>query len=540
MALKLALVKLLVALACALLLSSCSFSRLGPEVGTLRINIGAEPPSLDWNVTTDSTSFDVISNIMVGLTQYTNELEAKPSCAERWDVLDGGKRYIFHLRSDARWSDGKPVVAGDFEYAWKRLLDPKTAAQYAYFLYPIVNAFEFNTGKIKDPNLVGVKALDDRTLEVRLEKPAAYFIYLTAFSVSFPMRRDVIELWGDRWTEPEHIVTNGPFLLKQWQHEYKIELEANPNFFGGPPVLKRIKMFMIPEQATAFALYENDELDFVDNRSFSTADVERNRTSPEYKNYPLLRNNYLAFNVTKKPCDDLRVRKAIAMAIDKRVFPRVLRRGERPSTSWIPPGLLGYALDSGLRFDPERARKLLAEAGYPGGRGFPVVGLLYPNREDTRLVVESIQDELKRNLDIRVDLVNQEWKVYLATLHHDPPPMFRASWGADYPDPETFMNLFTTHNGNNNTRWSNKRFDDLLVMAGGEQDRKLRGELYRQADRLLCSEDVPIVPTFLSTQNTMTKPWVHGIAHNALDLQFFKSVTIDAGKVASEPSAREK
>ncbi len=530
MALKLAFVKLLLAVVLAVTLTSCSLTRRGPEPGTLRVNIQAEPPSLDWNVTTDSTSFDVISNIMVGLTQYTNELEAKPACAESWDMLDGGKRYVFHLRPQVKWSDGKNVVAADFEYAWKRLLNPKTAAQYAYFLYPIKNAFEYNTGKIRDPDVVGVKALDDRTLEVRLTQPAAYFIYLTAFSVSWPIRKDVVERFGDRWTEPENIVTNGPFLLTRWEHEYKIELTANPNFFEGAPQLKRIKMFMIPEQATAFALYENDELDFVDNRSFSTADVERYKASPEYRNYPLLRNNYLAFNVEKEPLDDKRVRQAVSMAIDRQVFPRVLRRGERPSYSWIPPGLMGYSPETGLRFNPAKAKQLLAEAGFPDGKGFPKMELLYPNREDTRLVVESIQDELKRNLNIHVELVNQEWKVYLATVRNDPPPMFRQSWGADYPDPETFMNLFTSDSGNNNTRFANPEYDMLLKRASGEQDPKTRAELYRRADQMLCGEEAPIAPTFLSTQNTMVKPWVSGVASNALDLQFFKGIVVDETK----------
>lgn len=514
-------------LVASLFLAACSFTRPGPEPGTLRFNLASEPPSLDWDVTTDSTSFDVVSNLMVGLTQYDNDLACRPACAASWDVEDGGKRFVFHLRDDVYWTDGRKLTARDFEYAWRRLLDPATAAQYAYFLYDIENAFEFNTGKIKDAEAVGVKAVDDRTLVVRLKKPAAYFLYLTAFCPSYPQRRDVIEKWGDRWTEPEHIVTNGPFMLKAWEHEYKIELAANPRYFEGEPRLKRIKMFMIPEQSTAFGLYENDQLDYVDNRSFSTPDVERSRRSLQYRNIPLLRNNYIGFNVNKRPFDDVRVRQAFAMAIDRRIFPRILRRGERPAACWIPPALAGFRADSGLEFDPASARRLLADAGYPGGKGFPSVELLYPNREDARLVVEAIQDELKRNLGVRVELVNQEWKVYLSTLHRDPPPMFRASWGADYPDPETFMNLFTSFNGNNNTGWKSAEFDELVGKAAGEQDRFVRADLYRQADRMLCRQFAPIVPTYLSTQNLMVKPWVRGMEFNPLDIQFFKNVSIE-------------
>lgn len=519
-------------LAAALLLcftlSGCAgdFKRPLFEPGVLRVNLGTEPPGLDWHTSTDSTSFDVVSNLMVGLTQYDNDLNCKPSCAKSWQVLDNGRRYLFTLRDDMLWTDGKPLTAYDFEFAWKRLLNPQTAAQYAFFLYDIEGARDYNTGKVKDPSTLGFKAIDAHTFEVRLTKPAAYFIYLTAFCPSFPMRQDVVEKFGDRWTEPAHLVTNGPFKLSHWQHEYKIELEANERYFEGRPVLDKIKMFMVPEASTAFALYENNELDYVDNRSFSTPDVERYRDSAEYRNFPLLRAYYLAFNVKKKPFDDVRVRKAFALSINRSVFPKILRRGERPTASWIPPALPGYSKDSGLPFDPSEGKRLLALAGYADGKNFPDAQILYPNREDVRLVVETTQDEIKRNLGVHVELVNKEWKVYLAETRKDPPQMFRDSWGADFPDPETFMNLFTSYNGNNHTRWSDPRYDKLIEDAEGEQDKARRADLYRQADTLLCRDCVPIVPAYLATQNIMVKPWVKGIAINPLDLQFFKAVTV--------------
>lgn len=492
------------------------------------MNIGAEPPSLDWDVTTDSTSFDVVSNLMVGLTQYNEKLGCDPACAESWEITDSGKHYLFHLRKNVFWTDGRPVRAQDFEYAWKRLLNPKTAAQYSFFLYDIVNAFEYATGKITDAEQVGVKALDDYTFDVHLKKPAAYFIYLTAFCPTLPERQDVVEKWGDRWTEPGHIVTNGPFMLDRWAHEYKIELVANPNYFEGKPRLKRIKMFMVPEQSTAFALYENNELDYVDNRSFSTPDVERFRHSPEYRTIPLLRNNYVGFNVKKAPFNSELVRRAVAMSIDRNVFPKILRRGEMPAVSWIPMPLLGSDPSSGYEYNPAEARKLLAQAGYPGGKGFPKTTLLYASREDTKTVVEAVQDQLKRNLGIHIQLESQEFKVYLSTLHRDAPPIYKATWGADFPDPETFMNLFTSRNGNNTTKFSDAYYDDLVLRASSEQDEKKRGELYRKADAYLCKEKAPIVPTYLSTQNLMVKPWVNRMVFNALDIQFFKNVWIDS------------
>ncbi len=516
----------LLILASSFLVTACERPPTGAEPGTLRLNVGSEPPTLDWSLAADGTSIEIVANMMLGLTQYKPDLSCAPACAKSWEILDGGRRYLFHLRRDVLWSDGRRVVASDFVFAWLRLLAPNTASQYAYFLYDIVNAQDYNLGKIKDVTKLGIRAIDPETLEVRLKEPKAYFLYLTAFCPTYPLRQDVIEKWGKHWTEPGHIVTNGPFMLSKWEHEYKIELVSNPKFVEGEPPLRKLKLFMIPEQATAFALYENNQLDFIDNRSFSTSDVERRRTSPEYHSLPLLRNNYLGFNVHKAPFDDVRVRRAVSMAIDRSIFPRILRRGEEPSGTWIPPALLGYSATSATSFDPVQAHKLMAAAGYTSDKKLPPIELLYPNREDTRLVVEAIQDQLKQNLNLNVELVNQEWRVYLETLRRDAPPLFRASWGADYPDPETFMNLFTSHNGNNNTGWSNAPYDQLLVQASCEQNSAKRAKLYATADALLCKTEAPIVPTYLSTLNVMIKPWVHGISLNPLDLQFFKLVTI--------------
>lgn len=516
----------LLILASTLFVSACVRPLSGAEPGTLRLNIGSEPPTLDWSLAADGTSIEIVANMMLGLTQYKPDLSCGPACAKSWEILDGGKRYLFHLRKDALWSDGRPVVASDFVFAWQRLLAPKTASQYAYFLYDIVNGKDYNLGKIKDVTKLGVRAIDPETLEVRLKEPRAYFLYLTAFCPTYPQRQDIIENWGNHWTEPGHIVTNGPFTLSKWEHEYKIELLSNSRFVEGEPPLRKLKLFMIPEQATAFALYENNQLDFIDNRSFSTSDVERLRTSPEYHSMPLLRNNYLGFNVRKPPFDDDRVRRAVSMSINRNIFPLILRRGEKPCSTWIPAGLLGYSPESATHFDPAQARKLIAAAGYNSAKKLPPIELLYPNREDTRLVVEAIQDQLKHNLNMNVTLSNQEWRVYLETLRRDAPPMFRASWGADYPDPETFMNLFTSHNGNNNTGWSNAKYDRLIEQASCEQDSVKRAKLYAAADTILSKIEAPIVPTYLSTLNVMIKPWVHGIALNPLDLQFFKLVKV--------------
>ncbi len=399
-----------------------------------------------------------------------------------------------------------------------------------FFLYDIENAFAFNQGKLKDADKLGFKAIDAQTFVVHLRRPAAYFLYLTAFSPTYPQRQDIIERYGNSWTEPGHLISNGPFVLKQWQHEYKIELVANPLYFAGIPKLRKIKMFMIPEQSTAFALYENNQLDFIDNRSFPTSEIEQyrkeDRHCPQYHEISLLRVNYLGFNVEKAPFDKVKVRRAISLAIDRQRLCRILRHGEKPISYLIPQPLLGFSPFNENTFNPPLARKLLAQGGYPDGKNFPATYLLYPHREDTRLLVEAIQDELKRNLNIHVDLVNQEWQVYLQTLRNNTPPVYRSAWGADYPDPETFMNLFTTHNGNNNTHWASNTYDQMVSEAACETNAVKRAKLYRQADHSLCEQSVPIVPLNTAAQNILVKPWIHGIEPNSLDLQFFSQVSV--------------
>ena len=515
-------------MAVVVVVSGCNASKPRFEPGTLRMNLGNEPPSLDWHVTTDNTSFDVIFNIMSGLTQMDDKMGIVPALAKSWEISGDGKRYVFSLRDDVFWSDGKPVTANDFVFAWRRLQAPATGGSYATFLYDVVNAYEINTGEVKDLTALGVEAPDPHTFVVNLKRPAAYFLALTATCPTFPLREDVLNKYKSKWTDPKNIVTNGAFLIKKWQHEYKIVLEANPNYFEGEPKVKKIKMFMVPEQSTAFALFENDELDYVDNRSFSTSDVERYVKSPAYRNLPLLRCSYIAFNTKKTPFTNPLVRRAFAMAIDKSVFPRILRREEDPINGWIPKGLLGYSQNTGLSFDAKKARALLAQAGYPQGKGIPKVELLYPNREDARLVVEAVQAQLKKNLGVKIELVNQEWKVYLARRRKDPPPLFRGAWGADFPDPESFMNIFTSNSGNNHTRWSSTEYDTLLDKARAEQDEKQRALLYDKANKLLCEKEVPVVPCYLATQNILTKPWVRGITFNSLDIQIFKNAVIES------------
>lgn len=453
---------------------------------------------------------------MVGLTEFDKNLKPAPVIARSWDVLEGGKKFIFHLRDDVTWSDGKKVNAKDFEYSWKRLLDPKTASEYAYILFDILNAQEYHEGKIHDPGQIGVKASDDWTLEVRLKHPASYFVSITTFEVTYPQRQDIVEKFGSRWTDPGNIVTNGPFLLSTWRHEDEIQLSANANFFLGKPAMEKVEMFMINEKTTALALHQQGRLDFVDNHSIPIFEKARMSKTDGFRLVPQLRGYYYGFITDRRPFNDARVRRALSLAIDRNVFPKILHGGERPATSWIPPGMLAHNSKIGLGHNPPEARRLLREAGYPDGKGFPEVILAYNNDEDHKIVAEAVQGMWKRNLGLLVRLETQEWKVYLSKLRNDPPHIFRLGWGADYPDPDNFMKLFTSLSGNNNTRWKNPRYDQLVDQAAKEFDEKKRKRLYDEAQKILCETDVPIAPLFTTSESTVLSPGFTGLEYNSM------------------------
>ncbi|MFQ5597093.1 MAG: peptide ABC transporter substrate-binding protein [Nitrospiria bacterium] len=486
-----------------------------------RMHLASEPPTLDWSLATDNVSIRVIENLMEGLTQYDQKLRPIPAIAQHWEVSADGRRYLFHLRENVYWTDGVRVTAHDFEYAWKRLLNPETAAEYAYFLFDIENAAEYNAGEITDVAQVGVKALDDNLLQVDLKKQAVYFPSITTFTATFPQRRDLIERHGDRWTEVERFVTLGPFRLEEWRHEYRLILTANGDYYEGRPALDRLVFYVVPEETTALTLYETGDLDRV---SLPPIAIPQYRNHPDYRHAPFLRGYYYGFNVQKPPFDDVRVRRAFSMAVDRAEIPRILKGGEIPATSWVPAGMFAHNPDIGLGFHPDQARRLLAEAGYPEGRGLPPITLSFNTDPTNRLIAENIQAQWKRNLGIAVGLDNMEWKVYLRQLKEDAPQVFRLGWGADYPDPDNFLNLFTSSSGNNNTHWGNARYDQLIAEAASETDAARRLVRYDEAQLILTEQDVPIMPLFFAAQNLLVSPAVEGLEVNAMDLLYLKNV----------------
>ncbi len=489
----------------------------------LRMTLSAEPPTLDWSLATDNVSITVIQNIMEGLTQFDENLRPAPAVAERWTVSQDGRVYTFRLRRDVRWTDGRPITASDFVYSWRRLLDPKTGAEYAYFLFDVENARAFNTGRITDPSKIGVRALADDLLEVRLNKPIVFFPALTAFVVTFPLRRDIIERYGDHWTDSDHLVTLGPFRLKSWRHEYKLTLIASGDYYGGRPAIDGIDLFVVNERTTALTLYETGEIDLV---SLPPEAIPSYAGKKDFHRGPLFRGYYFGFNTSQKPFDDVRVRQAFSLAVDRREFPAILNGGEIPTASWIPPGMFGANDRIGLWFDPGRAQRLLAEAGYSRERRFPRVTAVFNTDPVNTLIAENLQAQWKRVLGVTVALENVEWKVYLRRLATEPPPLFRLGWGADYPDPDNFMALFTSGSGNNHSRWGDVSYDGLISRAAAEFDPARRRVLYDRAQHILTERDAVIMPLFWAVQNILISPRVSGILLDPMEILLFKHARI--------------
>jgi len=515
----------------SILISGCTTNNNTPEGGTqkntINVNIGNEPPTLDWSLAMDGTSYNILNNLMEGLTKFDDSLIPQPALAESWEISEDGTTYTFKIRENVNWSDGEPLRAQDFEYSWKRILNPAIGGHYAYFLYDVENAEDYNTGNIKDPTKVGVKALDDRTLEVKLRRKASYFPSLLVFMSTFPMRQDVVEQHGIKWTEPENIVTVGPYKLSSWRHHDNMLIQINPNYWGPKPTIENVNMVMNENPSSALALYESGELDFADSKSIPPLEVPRLKDLDDFKSTPQFRTNYIAFNVEKPPFDNPLVRKAFSASIDRKSIVNLIQGAGITTSSWIPKDMLGYNSEIGVDFNPEQAKKWLAEAGYPDGKGFPEVEFLWPDVSFNRVIAEALQSMWKEYLGVRVNLINEEWKVYLSTINTNPPEIHRAGWGADYPDPHNFMGLFTCNSGNNRTGWCNKEYDALVEQAASETDPEKRVVIYNQAQKILTETDSPIAPFYITTQQNLIKPYVIGLVPNPLDMVLFKNVSLE-------------
>lgn len=495
---------------------------------TLRINLNTEPPTIDWHQSEDVTSSIVIYNLMDGLTGYdlansTNDMKLAPALAEKWEALDHARRWKFTIRQGVKWSDGVAFTPQHAIDGIRRLLDKNTASGYAYFLYNLKNGKLFNEGKVSFDQ-VGVKQTGPFEITFELEKPMGYFPSLLAHPSTYPARLDVIQKFGPLWTQPENIVTLGAFKLRVWQHDNIMVLERNDGYYGTKAAIKYIAAYMVQEQMTALNLFDSGRLDSV--HKIPSIEIRHRRNAQTYREASTLLMGYYGFNIKKSPTDNLLVRKAINAAVDKKEIAAMLGGGEIPLPCWIVPGVLGYDEKIGIPFDVAKAKEYLKQAGYVDPTKVPKLELKFNTNEDVQRVAENVQAQLKRNLGLNIEIKQMEWKVYLNELKVNPPVIFRFGWLADYPDPDNFMTVLASYSENNHVGYKSKKFDELIESGASEVDEKKRIAFYREAQKILCETDVPILPIFVGKNHLLVSDRIENYPINVMERYEFKGVRL--------------
>ena len=498
----------------------------------MRIGNGAEPQDLDPQTTTGVPEHRIQSALFEGLvTLDWDTLRAAPATAEAWTVSEDGLVYTFTIRANAAWSNGDAVTAHDFVYSWERILSPGLASEYAYMLHCLRNAKAFNEGGLTDFAQVGAKALDERTLEVTLGHPTPYFLAMQVHNSWFPVHRATIERFGrmdqrgTKWTRAGNHVGNGPFMLERWDPSEVIVVVKNPHYWHAHNVrLEAVRFSPIENLQTEERNFRAGKLHMTESVPISKIEAYR-RDNPEALHIdPYLGTYFYRFNVTRAPFDDVRVRRAFAMAIDRgKLVENVLKGGQIPAGHFAPPDTAGYTCTSAIEYDVTEARKLLAEAGYPDGKGLPQVELIYNTSENHKLIAEAIQQMWKVNLNVEVGLLNQDWKVYLDSMNNLDYQIARSGWIGDYVDPNNFLECFVTGGGNNRTGYASKEYDALVAEANRTLDTEARFAIFQAAERVLL-EDCPLAPIYFYTRIYLKDPAVKGWQPNILGHIPFKQL----------------
>jgi oligopeptide transport system substrate-binding protein len=503
----------------------------------LNMHTNAEPETLDPNLATGNVEQHYINALFEGLTNYhPKDLHAVPGVAEKWTVSPDGKTYTFTLRKNAKWSDGAPVTADDFAYSYERILNPKTGGKYANMLYPIKNAEAYNTGKITDPKLLGVKVKDPYTLVLELAYPAPYLLYLTSLETYFPVPRQAIEKHGAAWTRPENIVGNGPFVLKDWTpHKYATTLKS-PTYWGKDTVrLDGIRFWPVEDLETALKMYDEGQLDLA--WYLPSAKIPALQKRPDYVKTPWFTSEYYWVNIKDPVLKDPRVRRALAMAIDRKTLTEKFMHGVNvPLGSMAPNGIPGYTPPANApKFDPEGARKLLAEAGITDPSTV-TVEILYNTHDERKTVAQVIQQMWKQNLGINTQLHNEEWKSYLKDMKQkNYASLCRAGWVGDYLDPMSFLDMPMTNGPMNQGHWGNAKYDELINKARMEPNAQKRMQYMNQAETILM-EEMPLIPIYQQNKNFLMKPYVKGYLPNILDYHNWQTVYLEEAPSTDAPS----
>ncbi len=573
----------------------------------LWINNATEPEWVDPGKCADAIGGEIIFNIFAGLTQpHPQTLKPMPDIAKRWERSADGKTFTFYLRK-TEWSDGTPLTARDFEWSWRRVLDPKTASKYSSFLYVLEHGDAFNQGallvtglaatttvdavkaafekvvavekveastrplgmfvylggddksraalrkkavadlngaklenstmtvEVAPGSVVGVHAVDDLTLKVDLAQPVPYFLDLASFYTAMPVPRHVIERLEregkntDLWTRPENIVSNGAYTISEWQFRRRMVLSKNSHYWDQEHVrTPTIRLLEVEGYNTALNLYRAGEIDWIGTNTNLPAEfIDHLKTFKDYEVSPYLTIYWYWFNTERPPLTDVRVREALSLAIDRESICKYVKRsGEIPTADIVPDGLAGYKAIKTPLFDAERARKLLAEAGFPEGKGFPEISLIYNSGEGHKQLAEAMQEMWKKNLGITIRLENQEWKVFLNNMENGNFDIGRLGWVGDYPDPYTFLEVLSPHSGNNHSKWRDPEYGRLLEVANQTVDPDARLLALRAAESYAMAAR-PLLPAYVYTRDHTVKPYVRGLWTNYQDRHPFKYLWID-------------
>jgi len=504
----------------------------GDREQVLYRGIGSEPAGLDPQLATGLAEQCVTSALFEGLvTEDPHDLHPVPGVADHWEISPDGLTYTFHLRADARWSNGAPVTAPDFVASFRRILTPSLAADNATLFYVLLNAEAFNRGRLADFGQVGCAALDARTLQLTLAHPAPYFLELLTQMPFLPVPVSVIaqagpaDQRGNPWARPGRLVGNGPFTLRSWRPNEEIVVVKSPAYWDASRVrLQAIHFYPIDSRDAEERAFRAGQLHVTYTLPAAKVDAYRQNAPQLLRIDPYLNTYFFRLNVRRPPLDDERVRRALALAIDRAAIAgQVLRGGQQPAASFTPPGLPGYTPPAGVGTDVAAARQLLAAAGFPDGKGLPPLELLLDNSGNLRLVAEAVQEMWRRELGVDVRLINQELKVVLADRRAGQYQIVLSDWVGDYLDPTTFLNVWRGDSGNNHTGWSSSEYDALLNAADRTVDPVARAALLRQAEaRLLAA--APVIPLYFNPHVFLLQPSVHGWYPTVLDHHPYQDV----------------
>ncbi|HFN3650905.1 ABC transporter substrate-binding protein [Enterobacter hormaechei] len=495
-------------------------------------NNGSEPASLDPHKVESDVEFNIISDLFDGLVSVSPAGEIQPRLAEKWENKDNTV-WTFHLRPGITWSDGTPITAEDVVWSWQRLVDPKTVSPYAS--YPgsmrIVNGTDIAEGK-KAPESLGVKAINDTTLEVTLTQPNAAFLAMLAHPSLVPIDKVLVGRFGDKWTKPEHFVSSGAYKLSQWVVNERIVAVRNPKYWDNEhSVINKVTYLPISSEAADVNRYKAGEIDIAYTVPINQFAQLKKTLGNELDVSPQLATYYYEFNTTRPPFSDARVRKALNLALDKDIIAgKVLGQGQRPAWLISQPDIGGVKLQNpdyaSWPMDKRiaEAKKLLAEAGFNDSHPLSF-NLLYNTSESHQRIAIAASSMWKKNLGVEAKLQNQEWKTMLDTMHTHNFDAVRYAWIADYDDAATFLNNFRTDDSQNTTQYSNPEYDLALVNAAKAKTAEERGKFYQQAEDLL-GRDVPAIPVYHYVRTHLVKPWVGGFTPDKLGYYYTKDMYI--------------